>query len=159
LHLSSFCTVNIFVIYFAYFFRVVSGSKKSGVGQDGRNRKPHKSVRENGTNMTPLKSVRKIFVGGLSYATTEETLRTYFAQFGELIDSVVMTFPENKDREASTSSSTPQTSRWMPARQGWKKPGFFFKPSPVGFFVFLFFWGVLWVFGVFLVFYIYLPRR
>jgi heterogeneous nuclear ribonucleoprotein A1/A3 len=45
--------------------------------------------------MTPLNSVRKIFVGGLSYSTTEETLRTYFQQFGELIDSVVMTFPEN----------------------------------------------------------------
>jgi heterogeneous nuclear ribonucleoprotein A1/A3 len=41
-------------------------------------------------------SARKIFVGGLSYSTTEETLRTYFQQFGELIDSVVMTFPENK---------------------------------------------------------------
>jgi heterogeneous nuclear ribonucleoprotein A1/A3 len=81
--------------YVAYFFRVVSGSKKSAVGQDGRNGKPHKSVRKNSTNMTPLMSVRKIFVGGLSYATTEETLRTYFAQFGKLIDSVVMTFPEN----------------------------------------------------------------
>jgi heterogeneous nuclear ribonucleoprotein A1/A3 len=79
----------------AYFFRVVSGSKKSAAGQDGRDGKPHKSVRENGTNMTPLKSVRKIFLGGLSYSTTEETLRTYFKQFGELIDSVVMTFPEN----------------------------------------------------------------
>jgi len=42
------------------------------------------------------KSLRKIFVGGLNYSTTDETLNTYFASFGEIVDSVVMTFPDNK---------------------------------------------------------------
>lgn len=37
-------------------------------------------------------SRRKLFVGGLSYSTTEEGLRNYFSQFGELVDSVVMKF-------------------------------------------------------------------
>ncbi len=42
---------------------------------------------------------------------------------------------------------------WASTNQGWKKPGFKKKPSPVGFFGF--FW-VFWVFGFFGVF---LPRR
>jgi len=42
------------------------------------------------------KSLRKIFVGGLNYSTTDETLNSYFATFGEIVDSVVMTFPDNK---------------------------------------------------------------
>ena len=48
------------------------------------------------TKSSEPKSLRKVFVGGLSYVTTEETLKTYFEQFGELVDSVVMTFPDNK---------------------------------------------------------------
>jgi hypothetical protein len=40
-------------------------------------------------------------------------------------------------------------------RQGWKKPGFFFKPSLVGFLGILGFLGFFWFFG----FFIYLPRR
>ncbi len=39
-----------------------------------------------------------------------------------------------------------------PAIQGWKTPGFFFLPSPVGFFGF--FW-VFWVFGFFWVFWVF----
>jgi len=33
---------------------------------------------------------RKIFVGGLSWQTTEEGLRYYFEKFGELSDVVIM---------------------------------------------------------------------
>jgi RNA recognition motif-containing protein len=33
---------------------------------------------------------RKLFVGGLSYSTTDDSLREYFSKFGELIDCVVM---------------------------------------------------------------------
>jgi len=33
---------------------------------------------------------RKLFIGGLSYSTTDESLREYFSQFGDLIDCVVM---------------------------------------------------------------------
>ena len=42
--------------------------------------------------------LRKIFIGGLNYATTDEGLRTYFEQFGEVIDCVVMKY---KDTERS----------------------------------------------------------
>jgi hypothetical protein len=38
-------------------------------------------------------------------------------------------------------------------RQGWKKPGFKKKPSPVVFFVFCGFFGFFWFFGVFLGFF------
>jgi len=34
---------------------------------------------------------RKIFIGGLSYKTSEEGLRGFYAQWGELLDAVVMT--------------------------------------------------------------------
>ena len=33
---------------------------------------------------------RKLFIGGLSYSTTDNSLREYFCQFGDLLDCVVM---------------------------------------------------------------------
>jgi RNA-binding protein Musashi len=33
---------------------------------------------------------RKIFVGGLSWETTEHSLKAYFADFGEVIECLVM---------------------------------------------------------------------
>ena len=33
---------------------------------------------------------RKLFIGGLSYSTTDDSLREYFCQFGDLVDCVVM---------------------------------------------------------------------
>jgi len=33
---------------------------------------------------------RKLFIGGLSYSTTDDSLREYFSKFGELVDCVVM---------------------------------------------------------------------
>jgi len=39
---------------------------------------------------------RKIFIGGLNYNSTEESLKTHFSQYGELIDVVVMKFPDTK---------------------------------------------------------------
>ena len=42
------------------------------------------------------KSQRKIFVGGLAVKTTEESFRDHFGQYGELVDSVVMTDPYTK---------------------------------------------------------------
>ncbi|PIO40840.1 hypothetical protein AB205_0142950 [Aquarana catesbeiana] len=33
---------------------------------------------------------RKLFVGGLDWSTTQETLRTYFSQYGEVVDCVIM---------------------------------------------------------------------
>ena len=40
--------------------------------------------------------LRKVFVGGLSYSTTDAGLRQYFEQFGELVDAVVMKFRDTQ---------------------------------------------------------------
>lgn len=42
------------------------------------------------------KSLRKLFIGGLSYSTSDEGLKTYFEKYGDIVDSIVMTFPDNK---------------------------------------------------------------
>lgn len=39
---------------------------------------------------------RKLFIGGLDYKTTEETLRKHFEQWGEIVDCVVMRDPQTK---------------------------------------------------------------
>ena len=41
-------------------------------------------------------SARKLFLGGLNYSTTEEGLKQHFAKYGELVDVVVMRFPDTK---------------------------------------------------------------
>jgi len=40
-------------------------------------------------------SMRKLFIGGLNYATTEEEMREHFEQFGTLEDCVVMKFSDS----------------------------------------------------------------
>lgn len=39
---------------------------------------------------------RKLFIGGLDYKTTEDTLRKHFEQWGEIVDCVVMRDPQTK---------------------------------------------------------------
>uniref|UniRef100_A0A1B6GUB8 RRM domain-containing protein n=1 Tax=Cuerna arida TaxID=1464854 RepID=A0A1B6GUB8_9HEMI len=39
--------------------------------------------------------LRKLFLGGLSFSTTEETLRDHFSQWGEVVDCVVMKHPNS----------------------------------------------------------------
>ena len=41
-------------------------------------------------------SARKLFLGGLDYATTEDGLRGHFDKYGKLVDVVVMRFPDTK---------------------------------------------------------------
>ncbi|XP_015749315.1 PREDICTED: DAZ-associated protein 1-like [Acropora digitifera] len=40
--------------------------------------------------------IGKIFVGGLSHETNEESLKSYFVRFGEVTDVVVMRDPATK---------------------------------------------------------------
>jgi len=47
--------------------------------------------------------LRKIFIGGLTYSTTDEGLKTYFEQFGEVVDCVVMKY---KDSDRSRGFGT-----------------------------------------------------
>ena len=39
---------------------------------------------------------RKLFIGGLSYETTEDSLKGHFEQWGEIVDCVVMRDPQTK---------------------------------------------------------------
>ena len=43
----------------------------------------------------PREVSRKIFVGGLGNETTDETLKTYFEQFGDITDSIVMKYKDS----------------------------------------------------------------
>jgi heterogeneous nuclear ribonucleoprotein A1/A3 len=47
----------------------------------------------NGSKFEP-EHFRKVFIGSLSYSTTDEALRNYFAKYGEIVDCVIM--KENK---------------------------------------------------------------
>jgi RNA recognition motif-containing protein len=43
--------------------------------------------------------LRKLFIGGLNYETTDEGLKTYFEQFGEVVDCIVMKYKDtNRSR-------------------------------------------------------------
>lgn len=40
--------------------------------------------------------LRKLFIGGLDYRTTDDSLKSYFEQYGEIVDVVVMKDPKTK---------------------------------------------------------------
>lgn len=39
---------------------------------------------------------RKLFIGGLNYKTSEDTLKSYFSKYGEIVDCVVMKDPNTR---------------------------------------------------------------
>jgi len=47
-------------------------------------------------DITEPEQMRKLFIGGLDYRTTDESLKAYFEQFGEIVDVVVMKDPKTK---------------------------------------------------------------
>ena len=49
-------------------------------------------VESNIRRVPESKSMRKLFIGGLNYQTTEEELRAHFEQFGEIVDCAIMKF-------------------------------------------------------------------
>lgn len=40
--------------------------------------------------------VRKLFIGGLDYRTTDDSLKKHFEQWGDIVDVVVMKDPKTK---------------------------------------------------------------
>uniref|UniRef100_H2YI67 RRM domain-containing protein n=1 Tax=Ciona savignyi TaxID=51511 RepID=H2YI67_CIOSA len=50
----------------------------------------------NGADINEPEQQRKLFIGGLSFDTTNESLSKYFTKFGEVTDSVVMLDPKTK---------------------------------------------------------------
>lgn len=57
--------------------------------EENGNNSQNNSQRSNNGNMEP-EQFRKVFIGGLSYKTDDDTLKSYFEKFGELVDHVVM---------------------------------------------------------------------
>lgn len=49
-----------------------------------------------GSSSEEPEQFRKLFIGGLDYKTTEETLRSHFENWGEIVDCVVMRDPQTK---------------------------------------------------------------
>jgi len=49
---------------------------------------------EKGANGPKGEVLRKIFIGGLNYSTTDEGLKSYFEQFGEVVDCIVMKYKD-----------------------------------------------------------------
>ena len=50
-------------------------------------------------SITLLQVLRKLFIGGLSYETSDEGLKNYFEQFGEVVDCIVMKYKDtNRSR-------------------------------------------------------------
>nr|CAD7437429.1 unnamed protein product [Timema bartmani] len=57
-----------------------------------------KMDREDGGKAEP-EHIRKLFIGGLDYRTTDESLKKHFEQWGEIVDVVVMKDPNTKRLE------------------------------------------------------------
>lgn len=47
-------------------------------------------VQDENDNITEPEQFRKVFIGGFSYKTDDDTLKKYFAKYGKLVDYVVM---------------------------------------------------------------------
>ncbi|KAF3843235.1 hypothetical protein F7725_002084 [Dissostichus mawsoni] len=57
---------------------------------------PHTTALEQEREAREPEQLRKLFIGGLSFETTEESLRAHFEQWGALTDCVVMRDPNTK---------------------------------------------------------------
>jgi len=57
---------------------------------------PREEMNKDGGHGGSSETHRKLFIGGLNYSTTDETLKEYFSKFGELVDCVVMKFRDTK---------------------------------------------------------------
>lgn len=54
------------------------------------------SDRANGQHSDEPEQMRKLFIGGLDYKTSEATLKQHFEKFGDVLDCVVMREPQSK---------------------------------------------------------------
>lgn len=51
---------------------------------------------ENGDSNEEPEQFRKLFIGGLDYKTSEDTLKAHFEKWGDIVDCVVMRDPQTK---------------------------------------------------------------
>lgn len=71
------------------------GGGYGGGGGGGGGRGGRRTNREHPTDPED-EQFRKLFIGGLSYETTDESLKSHFEQWGEVVDCVVMKDPNTK---------------------------------------------------------------
>ncbi|XP_069762275.1 heterogeneous nuclear ribonucleoprotein A1-like isoform X2 [Narcine bancroftii] len=65
-------------------------------GQRGLPESPNQTPKLGATINTEPEQLRKLFIGGLSFETTDDSLRNHFEQWGRLTDCVVMRDPTTK---------------------------------------------------------------
>lgn len=70
-----------------------SNGVTGGAGND--NGQGHDGQAGEGEEEEP-EQFRKLFIGGLDYKTSEETLKAHFEKWGEIVDCVVMRDPQTK---------------------------------------------------------------
>nr|AAI57292.1 hnrnpa2b1 protein [Xenopus tropicalis] len=81
---------------------------------------------------------RKLFIGGLSFETTEDSLRNYYEQWGKLTDCVVMRDPASKRSRGFgfvTFSSMDEVDASMAARPLHTPRGRFINTRTLGAFI------------------------
>jgi RNA recognition motif-containing protein len=61
-----------------------NGSVENGTTENG-----HSNGNENSQELVP-EYFRKVFIGSLSYSTTDDAFRNYFGKYGTIIDCVIM---------------------------------------------------------------------
>ena len=90
-----------FVILFQYggggFGGGFGGGERRGRGGGGGGRGGRGGGRRNDSPADPeSEQFRKLFVGGLSYDTTDDGLKGHFETWGEVVDCIVMRDPVTK---------------------------------------------------------------
>ncbi|XP_046382505.1 heterogeneous nuclear ribonucleoprotein A1, A2/B1 homolog isoform X1 [Ischnura elegans] len=73
--------------------REVGDSRRNGNAERNSN---YRDSKMHNDKPTEPEQFRKLFIGGLDYRTTDETLKNHFAKWGEIVDVVVMKDPKSK---------------------------------------------------------------
>lgn len=63
---------------------------------NGNNESSHQDDGKGDKQYEEPEQTRKLFIGGLDYKTSEDTLRQHFEQFGDVIDCIVMREPQTR---------------------------------------------------------------
>ena len=73
------------------------GRGRGGGGRGGRGGGGRGGSKGSGYWTNPqAEPFRKLFVGGLSYETTDDGLKEHFEKYGEIVDHIVMKDPQSK---------------------------------------------------------------
>jgi len=80
----------------AFSFDTKPGNGTNGDHDEGEDSQVGLDNQEDQEEEEEPEQFRKLFIGGLDYKTTEDTLRKHFEQWGDIVDCVVMRDPATK---------------------------------------------------------------